>query len=150
MTTTTQATEAVKAQIVAAGLAFPIYWRGDPAPILPDTPSTFGFAVFNNEGSGGRPTAYGGGQGANLYRNRAFLEVFVFAPDGEGSAVADDAAELVAASLRSFRSGDISCFAADAKPVGPGSSISVPGLTSVVSQYQCAVAEATLTFDQIG
>src|SRR6266403_1639522 len=134
-TTATQALAAIKAQVQTAVTArvitFPIYWQGEDVPPLPDTPSTFAFVVFNNEGSGGRPAAYGGGQGANLYRNRAFLEAFVFVPSGEGLSVATDAAELVAASLRSFRSGSISCFAADAKPVGPGSSISVPGLTSV-------------------
>ncbi len=149
-TTATQALTAIKAQVAAASLPFSIYWLGEPAPILPDTPTTFAFVVFNNEGSGRRPTAFGGGQGANLYRNRVFLEAFVFAPDGEGLEVAMDAAESVAASLRSFRNGDIFCHAADVKPVGPGSNIAVPGLSAVVSSYQCAVAEATLSFDQIG
>jgi hypothetical protein len=149
-TTTSQALAAIRAQVATASLTFPIYWQGEDVPPLPDTPSTFAFVVFNNEGSGGRPMAFGGGLGNNLYRNRAFLEAFVFAPEGEGLSVATDAAELVAASLRSFRSGSISCFASDAKPVGPGSSISVPGLTSVVSSYMCAVAEATITFDLIG
>jgi hypothetical protein len=148
--TTSQALAIVRAQVEAAGLSFPVYWQGEDAPLLRDDPATFAFVVFTNEGSGGRPAAYGGGRGANLYRSRAFLEAFVFVPSGWGLSAATDAAELVAASLRSFRSGDVSCFAADARPVGPGSGINVPGLSSVVSNYQCAVAEATLTFDQIG
>jgi len=149
-TTTSQALAAIRSQVDSAGLAFPVYWQGEDVPPLPDTPSTFGFVVFNNEGSGRGPVAFGGGRGNNLYRNRALLEAFVFAPSGEGLSVATDAAELFAAVLRSFRDTNISCFSADAKPVGPGSSISVPGLTSVVSNYQCAVAEVTLHFDQIG
>jgi hypothetical protein len=148
--TTSQALAIIRAQVESAGLSFPVYWQGEDVPPLPDDPATFAFVVFNNEGSGGRPTSFGGGRGANLYRSRAFLEAFVFVPSGWGLSVATDAAELVAASLRSFRSGDVSCFAADARPVGPGSGITVPGLSSVVSNYQCAVAEATLTFDQIG
>src|SRR3954469_11761754 len=148
-TTTSQALAAIRTQIGTANLTFPVYWQGEDV-LLPDTPTTFAFVVFNNEGSGRGPAAYGGGTGNNLYRNRAFLEAFVFAPQGEGLSVATDAAELVAASLRSFRSGSISCHASDAKPIGPGSSIAVPGLTSVVSNYQCAVAEATITFDLIG
>jgi hypothetical protein len=148
--TATQALAAVKAQLATVNLAFPVYWRGDPAPILPDEPTTFAYVVFNNDGSGRGPASFGGGRGNNLYRNRANLEAYVFAPDGEGLEVAQDAAELFAASLRSFRDSYISCFAADVIPIGPGSSIAVPGLTSVVSQYQCAVAEIAMHFDQIG
>ncbi len=147
-TTTSQALAAIRTQVGTAGITFPIYWQGEDVPPLPDTPSTFAFVIFNNEGS--RLEAFGGGRGNNLYRNNASLEAYVFAPSGEGLAVATDAAELIAASLRSFRSSSISCFKADAIPVGPGSNISVPGLTSVVSQYQCAVAEVFLTFDLIG
>lgn len=148
--TTSQALAAVRSRVESAGITFPIYWQGEDVPPLPGTPSTFAFVVFNNEGSGGRPTAFGGGAGQNLYRNRARLEAFVFAPNGEGLQVATDGAELVAVELRSYRDDNVSCFAADVIPIGPGSSISVPGLSTVVSAYQCAVAEATLTFDQIG
>ncbi len=149
-TTTTQAQAAIRAQIEAGSISFPLYWQGEDAPILPDVPATFAFIIFNNEGSGRAPAAYGGGRGANLYRNRGTVEAYVFAPNGEGLAVATDAAEVIAAQLRSFRSGDISCFSADVIPVGPGSSISPPGLSSEVSNYQCAVAEIALSFDQIG
>lgn len=149
-TTATQAQAAVRAQIEAGSIAFPLYWQGEDAPILPNDPTTFGFVVFSNEGSGRGPTAFGGGPGSNLYRNRATIEAYVFAPNGEGLAVAADAAETIAARLRSFRSSSISCYSADVIPVGPGSSISPPGFTSEVSNYQCAVAECVLTFDQIG
>jgi hypothetical protein len=150
-TTESQARAAVRAQLSDSAFAFPIYWQGDDAPTLPDTPAPFAFIVFNNEGSGGRPTAFGGGLGQNLFRNRALVEAFVFSPIGSetGAEPASDRAEQIAARLRGFRSGDISCYAADVIFLGPGSSISLPGLTAV-NNYQCAVAEITLTFDQIG
>ncbi|MBN9007242.1 MAG: hypothetical protein J0H40_17730 [Rhizobiales bacterium] len=150
-TTESQARAAVKAQLPASAFTFPIYWQGDAAPTLPDQPAPFAFVVFNNQGSGGRPTAYGGGAGRNLYRNRALVEVFVFSPIGSetGAAPASDRAEQIASRLRGFRDGDISCYAADVIFIGPGSSISLPGLDAV-NNYQCAVAEITLSYDQIG
>ena len=148
--TVTQAWAAIKAQVATASLAYPVYWQGEPAPILPDTPTTFAYVVFDNQGSGRGPVAFGGGRGLNLYRNEATAEAFIFAPSDEGLDVATSAAELFAASLRSFRDTNISCFSADVIPVGPGSSMSVPGLTSVVSSYQCAVVDVAFHFDQIG
>lgn len=149
-TTTSQALAAIRARVESASLTFPIYWQGEDVPPLPDTPSTFAFVVFNNEGSGGGPAAFGSGRGGNIYRNRATLEAYVFAPNGQGLEVATDAAELIAATLRSFRDSSISCFSADVVPIGPGSNISVPGLSSVASEYQAAVTEVFLHFDQIG
>jgi hypothetical protein len=144
--TADQALTAVKTR-----LAFPLYWQGDDAPTLPDTPAAFGFVIFNNEGSGRAPAAFGGGQGANLYRNRASVEAYVFSPLGDGGAAAVMAlAETVATRLRSYRTSQIFCTSADVILVGNGSAISVPGLSSEVSNYQCAVAEIALSFDQIG
>lgn len=142
---------ALKARL-AAITEFPIYWQGDLVPPLPDEPAPFGFAVFNNEGSGTGPAGFGGGQGRNLWRNRAVLEVYIFEP-----ALAEGAAdrmllnaEAVAALLRSYRDSVVSCFAADVIPIGEGSNIAVPGLSNPVNNYQCAVAEIDLHFDQIG
>ncbi|SDC06612.1 hypothetical protein SAMN05216337_1001168 [Bradyrhizobium brasilense] len=150
-TTEVQARAAVKAQLPDSAFAFPLYWQGDVAPTLPDDPAPFAFIVFNNQGSGGRPTAFGGGPGRNLYRYRALVEAFVLSPIGSeiGAEMALNRAEQIASRLRSFRDDDISVHAADARYVGSGSDISVPGLTPV-NNYQCAVAEITLTFDQIG
>lgn len=147
--TTEQALAAVKARL-SAGVVFPLYWQGDDAPTLPDTPAAFGFVVFNNEGSGRSPAAFGGGAGANLYRNRASVEAYVFSPLGEGASVVLAYAETVATRLRSYRTSEIFCSSADVILIGPGSSISVPGLVSEVSNYQAAVAEISLSFDQIG
>jgi hypothetical protein len=148
--TATQALAAIRSVIEAGGLAFDLRWQGEDAPPLPNTPAMFAFIVFNNGGSGRGPVAFGGGRGANLYRNQATVEAYVFAPQGEGLSVATDGAESIAALLRSYRDSVISCSSADVIPVGDGSSITPPGLASEVSNYQCAVAEIALWFDQIG
>jgi hypothetical protein len=151
MATAADAREALKTRVgTVAGL--PIYWQGDIVPPLPGTPAAFGFAVFNNEGAGAGPAGYGGGRGRNLWRNRAMLEVYVFEPalaDGAAGRMLANA-ETVAARLRSYRDDVVSCFSADVIPIGPGSSISVPGLNGPVNNYQCAVAEIDLVFDQVG
>lgn len=151
MATAADARSALKSQIgTVSGL--PIYWQGDIIPPLPDDPAAFAFAVFNNEGAAGGPVGYGGGRGKNLWRNRALLEVYVFEPAlAEGAADRMFAnAENIAARLRSYRDSVVSCFAADVIPIGPGSSITVPGLNEPVNSYQCAVAEIELHFDQTG
>lgn len=131
---------------------FPIYWQGDIIPPLPDNPAPFGFAVFNNDGSGQGPASFGGGRGRNLWRNRGTLEVFVFEPalaEGASDRMLANA-EAVAARLRSFRDNVVSCFSADVIPIGEGANIAVPGLSNPVNNYQCAVAEIDLHFDQVG
>lgn len=148
--TASQALAAVRARLEGGSIAFPLRWQGEDGGPLPDTPSTFAFVVFNNGGSGRGPAAFGGGVGRNLYRNQAIVEAYVFAPNGQGLSVATDGAEVIASLLRSYRDGSISCFSADVIPVGEGSSIAPPGLSSEVSNYQCAVAEIALNFDQIG
>lgn len=148
--TATEALAAVKSRL-STGVAFPLYWQGDDAPTLPDAPAAFGYAVFNNDGSGVGPASFGGGRGQNLYRNRATLEAYVFSPLGDGGAARVlGLAETVASRLRSYRDVYISCMSADVILIGQGSLLTVPGLSSEVSNYQCAVAEISLTFDQIG
>lgn len=150
--TAPEALAALRSRLESGSVSVPMYWFGDDAPVLSDDPTAFIYLVFNNEGSGGRPVAFGGGLGANLYRNRATLEAYAFAPptgaDGMGPVMT--IAETVAARLRSFRDASISCFSADVIPVGPGSNISPPGMQSEVSNYLCAVAAIDLQFDQIG
>jgi hypothetical protein len=148
MATIDQAIAAVRARLDAAGLPFPVYYHGDTPPELAAVASPFAFIVFNNEGSS--VTAYGGGRGKNLYRNRARVEAFVFSPAWYGMEMTASRAEMVAAQLRSYRDDVISCFEADVIPVGQGSSLSVPGLVSEVSNYNAAIVEAVLMFDQIG
>ena len=148
MATTSESFAAVRRRIDSASYPYPVYYNGDNTPLLPDTPTSFAFVVFNNEGSS--LVAYGGGRGLNTYRNRGRVEAYVFSPFGIGMEAVADAAELIATQLRSFRDNDISCFDADVIPIGQGASLAVPGLVSEVSNYQCAIVEAILTFDQIG
>ena len=147
--TAAEAFAAVKSRL-GSGISFTLYWQGEDAPILEDDPTAFGYVVFDNEGSNGSPVAFGGGAGANIYRNRARVEAYVFSPMGEGASVALGYAEQVAARLRSYRDASISCFSADVILIGPGTAISLPQVGSAVNNYQCAVAEISLFFDQIG
>jgi hypothetical protein len=146
--TTDQAIAAVRNRLDTASYPYLIYYHGDDAPILPDTPIDWAYVVFNNEGSS--LAAFGGGRGNNVYRNRARVEIFVFAPLGMGAQYVNMLAENVAARLRSYRDETISCFQADVIPVGPGSTLAVPGLANDVNNYQCAIVEAILIFDLIG
>ena len=148
--TASQALTAVKTRLSTGTTVSSIYWQGDDAPILPDTPEPFAYVVWDNEGSRGAPVAFGGGAGNNIYRNNAFVSAYVFSPAGEGADIVLGHAESIAGRLRSYRDTSISCFSADVILIGPGSSISVPGLSSEVNNYQCAVAEVTLYFDQLG
>jgi hypothetical protein len=143
-----QAFAAVRARLNSAGFSFPLYYHGDDPLILPDTPATFAFVVFNNEGS--TLAAYGGGRGNNTYRNTARVVSYVFSPFGYGVETASQLAEPVAARLRSYRDSTISCFNSDIVFNGPGSSLSVPGLSSEVNNYAAAIVECSLIFDQTG
>jgi hypothetical protein len=151
MSSILDALNAVRSRLgaVGSGITIPLYFKGDQNP-LPDTPSPFAFVMLNNDGSGGGPTAFGGGNGRNLYRNFALVEAFVFSPLGEGEAVVLGYAETIAAWLRSYRTGDIFIRAADVIPIGEGSKVSVPGLANPVNNYACALVEGSMTFDQIG
>jgi hypothetical protein len=148
-----QAFSAVRARLEAedSGISFPLRWQGENGELLPNPPAPFAFVSFNNDGSGGRPTAFGGGLGRNLYRNRARVEVYVFVPNNDTLLAALDHAETVAVRFRSFRSGGINCFSADVIPLGLDSSLSIPGVsTGVVGDYQVIAVEVELHFDQIG
>lgn len=148
MATLDQAMAAVRARLDSAGFAFPLYYHGDDPPILPDTPTPFAFEVFDNEGS--TLVAFGGGRGNNTYRNRARVTVYVFSPIGYGAEAASSLAEPVAAQLRSYRDETISCFRSDVVFNGPGSMLSVPGLSNEVNNYAAAITETELVFDQTG
>ncbi len=151
MTTVVGAWLAVKArlQAVDSGISFPLRFKGEDAGPLPDIPAAFGFVLPNSER--GYLAAFGGGRNRNLYRNPMIIEAFIFSPNAEGIDVALGYAETVAARMRSFRSDDISCFAATVYAVGDGESISPPGMSSSeFNNYQCAAAEIEMHFDQIG
>lgn len=153
MTTVAEAWETLRARLDESdsGIAIPLRWQGEDNGPLPDVPSAFAYVVFSNEGSGGAPAAFGGGRGQNTYRNRGFVEAFVFVPNGEGLAEALEKAETIAARFRSYREGDVSCFSADVHPLGDGADYAPPGISrNEANNYQCALVEATVIFDQIG
>lgn len=146
--TTSEAIAAVRARLDAGSFAFPLYYDGDSNPGLPDEPATFAFVEFRNQGS--VLAAFGGGRGANVYRNSALVYAFVFTPIGSGPEVATANAEPVAAQLRSYRNDVISCFNSDVVDLVTGSQMTVPGLRNEVNNYMCAIVECALIYDQIG
>lgn len=146
---TDEAMRAVRARIDSGGFSFPIYSHGDPSYQFTDVPATFGVFVFDVQGS--VSAAFGGGRGQNVYRNSALAYVYVFTPSNQGSYdTAALAAKPIADHLRSYRNDSISIFKSDVMPFGPGSDFSIPGLVSEVSNYNGALVEAFVTFDQIG
>ena len=145
---TDQAIAAIRGRLDSGGFAFPLYYHGESSVVLSDVPATFGVVVFDNMGS--VLAAFGGGRGNNLYRNSAVVSVYVFAPFGYGQQDVSLQANPVADRLRSYRDDVVSIFNADVKPFGPGADFSITGLSNEVSNYQCALVEAFLTFDQIG
>jgi hypothetical protein len=146
---TDEAMRAVRARLDSGGFSFQIYNDGDPSYQLPDVPATFGVYVFDNQGSD--LVAFGGGRGQNVYRNRALANVYVFTPAATGSYdTAATAARPVADHLRSYRDDTISIFKSDVFSFGPGANFSIPGLAVEVSNYNGAVVEAFVMFDQIG
>lgn len=152
MTTAAQAYDALRDRIDASdsGVSLAMRWQGEDGGPLPDTPTAFGYGVFENFGSRPGPISFGGGRSQNRYRNRAALNVYVFVPNGEGLAVGLAHAETIAARLRSHRDDDVSCFSADVIPVGDGAAMAPPGLQSEVENYFCVMVEADCFFDQIG
>jgi hypothetical protein len=151
MSSINDAWNALKARLAApgSGITIPLRFPGDLTP-LPDTPSAYAYVELINDGSGGGPTAFGGGNGGNLYRNFGAVEIYVFSPLGEGQEVVNGYAETIAAWLRSYRTADIFIRSADTRPIGEGSGIAPPGLSNPVNNYQCALVSAAMTFDQFG
>lgn len=149
-TTASQAYSAIRGRIEAS-ITIPLYWQGENGPPLPNPPAPFAFIMFNNEGSGGYPISFGGGVGNNTYRNQCLVEAFCFSPSNDTLLSALGVAESIAALFRSYRDEYVSCFSADVIPIGPGSSISLPGMSDTIfADYQCVVAEVEMFFDQVG
>jgi hypothetical protein len=157
MTTATQAFNALRTVLTAApaildahGNTLPFRFQNEDGGPMPDMPAAFAYVIFDVQGAGQGPVAFGGGRFQNTYRNQALLTVYVFVPAGEGLAIAADLAEQVAARTRSYRDADVSCFAASVHPYGHGSALAPPGMNSEVNSYYAAVAETVLHYDQIG
>jgi len=116
-TTAGQAYVAARAQLEGnVAVTIPLRWQGENGDPLPNPPAAFAFIDFNNDGAGRGPTAYGGGVGANLYRNEARIDAYVFVPNNDGLKAALDFGEMIASPFRSFRDANISCFSASVYP----------------------------------
>lgn len=152
MTTSSQA-YAVLRGIIEAGMTIPLRWQNEDADsdgnvALPDTPEPFVYTEFLTEPA--EIAGFGGGRGANLYRNPARLDLYVFVPRGAGLTLALDYAEQAAALLRSYRDSNVSCFGTSVYPGGDGAMLQPPGLASEVNAYFYATVEVSLHFDQMG
>ena len=157
MTTTSQAFDAIVARLVASGTTLPLRYQGENGlnndPPVDDLGRALPFVLVDFDVHGhptGGPDAFGGGQGANLYRNPSTLTLYVLVPQGEGLKSATDKAEVLAPWFRSHRDSDISCFAATVRPGGKGSSLAPPGVDSAVDNYFWAAVEVDMHFTQIG
>lgn len=153
MTTASGAYAILKLRMEGGGLTVPLRWQNElkdsiGSVDLPNTPTTFVYSEFLTEPS--RIVSYGGGRGANRYRNPARLLSYVFVPRGDGLVLATDKAEAIATLFRSYRDSDISCFDATVYPGGDGASLKPPGLSSEVNNYFFALTEISLFFDLIG
>lgn len=161
MTTATAAQAAIRARLEAnrpvdvKGNNARLYWPNEDLDSdgndgLPDKPLAFIYTEFVGQKS--YLAGFGGGPGANLWRNPSRSESYVFVPRGEGLASATDLAEQVAMLFRGYRDpATIQCFDATVYPLGDGRGIKPPGLSNTeVDNYFCAVCEVELHFDLIG
>lgn len=148
MTTVSEARASVRARLVGGGLGVPLRWPNEDGGPLPDDPAAFVYTEFNTERAA--LAGFGGGSGANLYRNAARVEAYVFVPKGVGLEQAEQIAEQIAALFRSYRDQHISCFDATVYPGGDGAMLTPPGLNTVVGSYFWSAVEVSLHFDQIG
>jgi hypothetical protein len=153
MTTASEAYGALRSVIEGGAGLPPLRWQNEDedstgAVALPDTPAPFLYSDFYVDS--GEQVGFGGGRFANVYRNPAWLDVYVFVPKGWGLTWATDTAESVAQLLRSYRDDLVSVIAASVRPGGDGASLRPPGLPSEVSNYFWAATEVRLFFDTIG
>lgn len=150
MTTAAQAFAIIKAMAIADKPAKvdSLRWQNEEGDPLPDEAVPFIYTEFLTDR--GNLAGFGGGRGANLYRNRARIEAYVFVKRGDGLEVALEIAEQYAAIFRSYRDDYISVWDATPLPGGDGSDLKPKGITSRVSNYFYACVRINLSFDLIG
>lgn len=155
MTTAAQAYAVVRARLeanVPAGLSA-LRWQDEEADSngeveLPEVPAAFAYTEFLAERSAA--IEIGSGRGGNRHRNPGRLDVYVFAPKGQGVAVPLALADAIATLYRPFRSGGVSCVSATSYPGGDGAELTPKGLSSEVGNYFWALCEVELYFDLTG
>lgn len=145
MTDIVAALAAIRARAEGQITTLPLKWQ-DETNELPDEPEPFAFVEVITDRSGF--IEIGGGRGANRHRQTGEIHAYVFAPIGRGLAYGAGLAEPVAAVFRSYRGGGISCMGASVHPVGEGSALVPPGLSSAAGNYACVVVIVPFYFDQ--
>ncbi len=130
-----------------SNVALPMYWQDDTIT-LPDIATAF--AYFELEMDRAFLAGYGGGRGNNMYRQSGSLLCYLFTPIGQGVSVGLAYGEQIASTFRSFRSADVSCFAASVEPLGKGAELVPDGMRSAAGNYAAVLVVVDLYFDQIG
>jgi hypothetical protein len=150
MTTASTAHALIKARIEANKPAsvVSLRWQNEDGDPLPAEPAPFLYTELDPEKQ--YLAGFGGGAGANLWRNPARAVCFVFVPRGWGLQPATDLAETIAALFRGYRTSDLSCFDVSVYTLGTGSGIRPPGVDSEADNYFCAACEVSLQFDLVG
>lgn len=150
MTTVSTAYAAIRTRIEANQPAsvVSLRWMNEDGDQLPSVPAPFIYTELNPEKQ--YLAGFGGGIGANLWRNPAVIDCYAFVPRGWGLQAATDLAETMAALFRGYRDGDLQCFSATIIPLGAGASIKPPGLDSEVDNYYAACVEIEMHFDLVG
>jgi hypothetical protein len=152
MTTFAGALAAVRSRLTDTSITISLLWQGE-RPNIPraDNGAAMSFGFIELEVYSAEIVAFGGGAGANIHRNFATVNAYVFVPNEAGLTLAATYAEAIATRLRSFRDSDISCFDAALHPVARGENLAPPGLSRAdVGNYQCVIVAVSMFFDQAG
>jgi len=150
MPTISDAIDVVQARLKAAITDVPLRWQNENGPPLPDAAAAFIFVTIEREPKSTYLAGFGGGRGANLWRNPAYIVGYCFVPKNVGLQAATDLAERGGAVFRSYRDDTISCFESSIEPGGDGASMKPPGMASEVGNYFWSIWETTFFYDQIG
>lgn len=142
MPTIADVTAAIKARMTSEWphSSVPVYWENEDT-VIADTPAPFVFVSVHTD----RPflSEFGGGRGANRWRQTGRVVFSVHVPRGAGRADADTYGEAAAVIFRGQRfAADIDFF--EAGPIGPG------GVSETNGQYWQLDVEAEFSFDQVG
>lgn len=130
-----------------AGLitAVPVFWYKELNE-LPDPPNPFVF--FELEVQRSELVGFGGGRGESLYRFHGELLGYLAVQKGRGSEYGSAIAETIAATFRSFRDSNVSCFDSTPRPVTDVTPDATEGVE--VGNYDWYLIAVSLHFDQTG
>ena len=117
MTTLDEARALIRARAAANFTAIPVLYPNEVNGDIPEaTPESFAFLEVLSERE--YLAGYGGGRGANLWRQLARIEARIFTPAGSGTLDGEVLAKAFAAVFRGQRFDGVSCFAAEVDSEG--------------------------------